>query len=224
MGLFSKNDVTGYNRQNVEELRNVINNTAQAAGSEIPEILKNGIITPISTAWYAPEAVKFFSDFAEIVKASGTAITEAFDSFRDAVQKAGANWAENTGGEVPSLAAIETVNLTLDVSAIQAADSAGSVTITGSDAENVAKKLPNIEEEIKSKLQDLAKNLDAETAFIGGGQSAALQDCFVRVSGEVHRIFKFLTEGEGSLQSQINQAVAKYGQVSEGISSAFNGS
>lgn len=59
---------------------------------------------------------------------------------------------------------------------------------------------------------------------MGHNQSAALQECFVKVSGEIHRIFQFLTEGDESLQGQIKAAVEKYKQIAEGISSAFNNS
>ena len=51
----------------------------------------------------------FFVFLGETVKASGTNITQAFDLFRAAVEEAGRNWAENTGGQAPSLAAIDNV-------------------------------------------------------------------------------------------------------------------
>lgn len=225
MGLFSRGnaggEVSGYNAANVNALRDVINSTAQQASSEIVERLHSDIIVPMSSAWYAPEAVEFFGGLAETVKASGQNITKAFDAFRTAVQSAGENWAENTGGEAPSLATIDEVELTLNVSDIQP-DNAGNVTIDEARATTIANSLPEVEEGIKSDLQTLAGNLSAETAFIGHGQADALQQCFVAVSGEVHKIFKYLTDGEESLQGQINKAVQKYQDVSTGISDAFN--
>jgi len=231
MGLFSgssNSSVTGYNCEQVNALRDVINNTAQEAGKGIVDRLHNEIITPMSTAWYAPEAQEFFEGFAETVKESGTNIQEAFDSFRDAVEKAGASWAENTGGEQPSLPTIDDVDLTLSVSEIQASNN-GDVTINSDEANAVANSLSQVEEEIKSDLESLAAKLDAASAFIGGGQASALQECFVTVSGEIHKIFKYLTEGEatdnghdGSLKGQITYAVQKYTDVSENISNSFN--
>lgn len=223
MGLFGfgGSEMTGYNCEQVNALRDVINNTAQEAGRNIVERLHSDIIVPMSTVWYAPEAVTFFEGFADIVKDSGTNITQAFDLFRAAVQAAGQNWAENTGGQAPELATLEEVILTLNVSDIQP-ENAGSVLIDEKQATNIANKLGQVEENIKSELQALANNLDAESAFIGHGQADALQKCFVNISGEIHKIFKYLTEGEKSLQGQINAAVTKYQEVSSGISNSFN--
>ena len=113
------------------------------------------------------------------------------------------------------------LELTLNVSDIQP-DNAGNVTIDEARATTIANSLPEVEEGIKSDLKTLAGNLSAETAFIGHGQADALQQCFVTVSGEIHKIFKYLTDGEESLQGQINKAVQKYQDVSTGISDAFN--
>lgn len=223
MGLFGGNsgETTGYNCEQVNALRDVINSTAQQAGQNIVERLHSDIIVPMSTVWYAPEAVDFFNGFAQTVKASGENITQAFDAYRGAVESAGKNWAENTGGEVPSLPTIDTVDLTLNVSDIQP-ENAGNVTIEEGQASQIASKLGEVEEGIKADLENLANNLDAESAFIGHGQGEALKQCFVTVSGELHKIFKYLTDGEESLQGQINKAVQKYQEVSSGISDAFN--
>lgn len=224
MGLFggsSGGEISGYNCSQVNALRDVINNTAQQAGTGITDRLHNDIIVPMSSVWYAPEAVQFFEGFATTVKASGENITAAFDSYREAVQQAGQNWAENTGGETPSLPSIDAVDLTLNVSDIQP-ENAGNVTIDEGQATSIANSLPQVEEGIKADLETLAQNLNAESAFIGHGQSDALRNCFVQISGEIHKIFKYLTEGEESLQSQISKAVSKYVDVSTGISDAFN--
>lgn len=213
---------TGYNATEINGLRDIINQTAQNAGDGIVQTLYDDIIVPMSTAWYAPEAVTFFEGFAETVKQSGENITKAFDSFRDAVEKAGVNWADNTGGEQPALAAIDQVELNLTVTDIKEKNDNGDVIIYSDSANTVANNLEEVENTIKENLENLAENLDAATAFIGGGQAEAIQDCFVEVSGEIHKIFKYLTEGEDSLQSQIKAADTKYGQVSTGISTAFN--
>lgn len=221
MGLFGNSgDVTGYNCQAVNELRTVINDIAQKSSTNIVERLHSDIIVPMSTVWYAPEAKTFFEGLASTVQASGEGITNAFDTFRAAVQTAGENWADNTGGERPSLPSIDKVDLTLNVTDIQESNG-GSVTIDGNQATAIASRLSEVEEGIKSDLQNLAGQLNAESAFIGHGQADALQQCFVTVSGEIHKIFKYLTEGEDSLQGQINKAVQKYQDVSGDIAGAF---
>ncbi len=220
-GWGSGGEISGYNCEQVNSLRDVINNIASQAGDGIVERLHSDIVVPMSSVWYAPEAVTFFEGFAETVKASGENITAAFDAFRGAVESAGKNWAENTGGEAPSLPAIDSVELDLNVSDIQS-DNGGSVTIDEGQAETIASSLTEVEDDIRSDLESLAEGLEAETAFLGHGQADALQSCFVKVSSEIHKIFKYLTDGEDSLQGQINKAVQKYSDVSKGISDAFN--
>lgn len=214
-------EISGYNCENINALRDVINSTASRAGAGIVERLHSDIIVPMSSVWYAPEAIEFFEGFAATVKASGENITAAFDAFRNAIESAGKNWAENTGGEMPSLPAIDAVELELNVSEIQP-ENGGNVTIDEGQATAIAGSLAEVEAGIKTDLENLAEGLNAETAFIGHGQADALQICFIQLSGELHKIFRYLTEGENSLQGQINKAVQKYVDVSLSISNAFN--
>jgi len=215
-------DGIGYNREEVEGLRTKINETAIKAGEGIVEILHSEIIIPMSSAWYAPEAVEFFTGFSDAVRKSGEFVTEAFDGFRETVQSAGKMWAENTKGDAPQLTAIDKVELNLTVSEIQPQEN-GKVIIYTTAAETVANKLPEVEANIKDRLQTLAEQLlNADQAFIGLGQADAIETCFSRVSGAVHQIFKFLTEGEDSLQSQIKKASEKYGELGQSVSNTFN--
>lgn len=220
MGLFD-GSTSGYNCEEVNALRNVINDTAQQAGEKILEELHDGVVVEMARAWYAPEAVEFFNGFAETVKASGEAITNAFDAYRGAIQEMGTRWAENTKGEAPNLPAIDQVELNLNVSDVQSDDN-GNIYIKENLATNIANNLPNVEEWIKNDLEKLANKLDAKSAFIGHGQADAARDCFTVVSGEIHRIFKYLTEGETNLQGEIKKAVRKYQQVSESVTNDFN--
>ncbi len=220
MGLYEGNgETSGYNCAQVNALRDVINSTAQNAANSIVEKLHSGIVKPMSSIWYAPEAVEFFQSFATVVQSTGQSITEAFDAFRDFVQQAGAHWAENTKGEVPNLPAIDLVELNLNVSEIQP-NNAGNVTINEGEATSLASNLGQVEEEIEAELKSLAENLSADSAFIGHSQAASLKDCFVKVSGAVESIFKFLTEGDESLQTAINKTVEKYQSVSEEVSNS----
>lgn len=212
---------TGYNKEQVEELRSAINTTAQSAAEGIIEKLGSGIITPISAAWFAPEAIEFFEKFAEVVAQSGANIQTIFETFKQYIEEAGANWAQNTGGEVPVLPTLDEITLNLDISAIKEKASNGDVGVFENDAMAVANGLNSVQEDIKANLESLAKQLDAATAFIGGSQAESIQNCFVAVSGEVHRIFSYLTEGEDSLRGALTKSVEKYGDVSESISTAF---
>lgn len=215
--LFGGGDETGYNCEKVEALRDVINSTAQKAGENIVEKLHSGIIVPMSSAWYAPEAQEFFNQFAEQVKGSGEAVTEVFNKFRGFVQDAGTDWASNTGGTAPQLAAIDNVELILNVSDIQP-DNGGTVEIFESEATKVAGSLGEVQSEIQSDLQNIAGDLTADTAFLGHGQAEAVQSCFEQISGEVSKIFGYLED----LSAEIEKAVNKYKSVAEEITSAFN--
>lgn len=214
-------NMTGYNSQNIAALRDVIDRTAQSVAEKVVTRLHDEIIRPISEVWHAPEAVDFFTKFAETVKGTGQNIRDIFDSFRKAVEQAGSIWAENTGGEAPTLGAISDVNLELPVREIQVKDSAGNVGIDEDAANKIANNLTNVEEEIKSDMEAVANELDASTAFLGHGQAEAVAECFIKINLEIHLIFKFLTEGDLSLQAQIISAAKKYGDVSVGIATGF---
>lgn len=214
-------NMTGYNSQNIAALRDVIDRTAQSVAEKVVTRLHDEIIRPISEAWHAPEAVDFFTKFAETVKGTGQNIRDIFDSFRKAVEQAGSIWAENTGGEAPTLGAISDVNLELPVREIQVKDSAGNVGIDEAAANKIANNLTNVEEEIKSDMEAVANELDASTAFLGHGQAEAVAECFIKINLEIHLIFKFLTEGDLSLQAQIISAAKKYGDVSVGVATGF---
>ncbi len=215
-------EVSGYNCEQINGLRDIINTTAQEAGEGIVDRLHSDIVTPMSSVWYTPEAVSFFEAFAATVKASGENIRKAFDTFRVAVEDSGKNWADNTGGEAPSLPELDSVELDLDVSEILPKTDNGDVVIDEGEATKIANSLPEVEASIKDDLEQLAQDLNADTAFIGHGQANAIQTCFTTVSGEVYRIFKYLTDGDDSLQSQINKAVEKHADVSTSIADAYN--
>lgn len=224
MGIFGggqKGDLSGYNCSQVNALRDVINNVAEKAGQSIVDRLHADIVVPMSSVWYAPEAITFFNGLAETVLKSGPNVTATFDAFRTAVQAAGNAWAENTGGERAVLSPISEIQLVLNVSDMKD-NNAGNVTIDETQATAIANSLGSVEQEMRKDLETLAGVLNAESAFIGHGQSDALRNCFVTLSGEIHKIFKYLTEGETGLQTQINKAVQKYQQVSSDVSSAFN--
>lgn len=213
---------TGYNKEQIEGLRDAINSTAQEAAQGIVEKLESGIVTPMSTIWYAEEGVEFFEKFADVVKQSGTNIHDVFQTFNDYVGQAGANWAENTKGEAPTMAAIDNIELVLNVSAILNTNEKGDRGIEREQANSVADNLEQVKSEIETTLKELAAKLDATTSFLGGNQAEAVQNCFVQVSGEVHKIFNYLTEGDDSLRSAIIKTAEKYGEVGEGVSTAFS--
>ena len=100
MGLFGKfGELFDYNYEQLNEVRDVINNLAGRTRNMIAEKLYHYVVVPISNVWYAPEAVEFFKDFSFIVKQSGENITEIFDDFRGEVELSGKNFAKNSGAK-----------------------------------------------------------------------------------------------------------------------------
>ncbi len=238
-------DKHGYNPTNVSELTNDIKEAYKNCTDGIVEILHDEIVVPISTAWYAPEACKFFGSDAkdgflgigavaadenslkEIVKKQSEAIFKCFDGFRQDIEKAGQMWYNNTSGEKESegnitLAAFDQIELDLNVSEIKAQDEAGNVILDGSGVGNVSKNLGTVQESIKTKMTAEKDKLDAATSFIGGGQATAIESCFGKLLEAIASIFKWLTEGDSSLQSCFDGAMNKYSEVASNIAEQYN--
>ena len=226
MGLFDgvfggSGEVSGYNKAKVEELRGVINDTAQSTASVIVEELTNYVVTPMSTAWYAEEAQEYFQTFKDVVAKTGQTITNVFDEFRQNVQDTGAAWAEATKGVAPTLEKIETVEVVLPVDAIQATNEAGDRSLDETAVENVKNSLSDCEEAIKNGLSGLAQNLDASTAFLGHNQGTQIQNCFVKVAEAVHQIFNYVLIGETGLEGALKAYKEKYANSATNVASSF---
>jgi len=236
----------GYNPQNVADLSTPISEAYENCVNGIVETLKEEIVTPISTAWYAPEACKFFGSDAtsgffgigatdadenslkEVVKSTSETIFKCFDGFRKDIESAGQNWFNNTSGTGEestgdiTLPEFKQIDLDLDVSAIEAQDGSGNVVLDDAGVKAVSDNLPQVQEDIKTKMTAEKDKLDAATSFIGGGQADAIEGCFERLLEAISTIFKWLSEGEDSLQSAFNAAMTKYGEVASNIASAYN--
>lgn len=231
----------GYNPQNVADLSTPISEAYENCVNGIVETLKEEIVTPISTAWYAPEACKFFGSDAkegggdadgnslkEVVKSTSETIFNCFDGFRKDIESAGQNWFNNTSGTGTestgdiTLPEFKQIDLDLDVSAIEAQDGSGNVVLDDAGVKAVSDNLAQVQEDIKAKMTAEKDKLDAATSFIGGGQADAIEGCFERLLEAISTIFKWLSEGEESLQSAFNAAMTKYGEVASNIAAAYN--
>ncbi len=204
------NNLIGYNCEQVEALRETINNIAKQTGEELIDTLQNYIIIPMSEVWFAPEAIKFFESFAETVKSSSGAITEAFDTVRQIIQQVGINWAEQTKGECPHLPPIDPVTLNLSIAAIKS-NHQGTIGIKQDEAQLIISKINDAEIKVQSYLESSISKLNAETSFLGNNQSESLQECFTKVSGEIHKIFTNINQ----LSEIINQSIAKYTEIAK---------
>ena len=221
--------VIGFSVEEINALRGKINDTAQSCAEGIVSKLEQSIVTPMSTIWYAGEAVEFFEAFKTTVSNTGTVIHDAFDSFRNSIQEAGKFWAENTHSPTsPELPALDEVTLDLNVDSIKAVEEGTNRSVIDpTRANSLAGSLEALEGEIRTYLEGQARQLDATTAFIGGDQASAITTCFEKVGGEVSKIFNFLYTGEGtedgkSLKENINAAVEKYQTMATDVSTTYN--
>ena len=220
--MASNADMTGYNPEEVTDLGPEVKKSSENVATIIKEKVENGIIQPISTEWYAQEAVDFFTAFAETVKQTGTAIAEAFDSFIASIESAGNNWAENVKGDQVTLERVGEINIDISIEEIKAKDEQGNIGIREEEARGVADKLGEVRTDIETSLSEEAQKLNAETAFLGHDQAQAVTNCFDAVNKAVSKIFDFLIEGDNNLQSQITAAVDKYGEIGTETANAFN--
>lgn len=221
-GVGASGEFIGYNREAIEGLRDVIFTIAEKASATITDTMQAEIVDKMANLWYAPDAVTFFNDFATRVSNSAVKFNEVFDSFRQNIENAGVLWAEQTGGDNPSLSEISSIELTLSVASIQD-NHDGNIFINADEATALANKLELVKGSIKTSLATLANELDVATAFIGGGQSGAIETCFAGVMDLVNDIFKYLTEdssdGSLSLATMIKNSADKYTTTASTISS-----
>ena len=236
----------GFNKEKVEELSNPIKKVYYNCVQGILEEIKKGVVDPMSHAWYAPEACAFFGDaepgitvdeenLKKIVKDETDGIFKCFDGFRKDIQEAGQHWYNNTkagnsngeanaekGGNEVQLATFDKKDLELNVTPISKQDGAGNIYLDPDAVDKVVKGLPDCQKAIADRMLKEKTILNATTAFIGGGQSEAIDKCFVELLKAVSKIFKWLSEGEGSLDKAFTKASIKYDKIAKGIADRYN--
>ena len=214
----------GYNAQQVAELRTAINEACKESVSKVSEELTSWIVKPMSTAWYAEEAQTYFEGFKEQVKSSCTTIQQVFDGFRANILQTATDWANATGAGdagIPELTAIDTPEIEFSVEAIENMDGSGNRFLDEDAVQAVIGDIPSCEEAISSDLQAIAQKLDASASFLGGGQAAAMQDCFVKVAEAVHQIFQFILTGDKSLNTALTDFKTKYTGSAANVATSY---
>ena len=223
MGLFGGSDVSGFNLEAVENLHVTINDAAKSAGECVVGSLTKYVVTPMADAWYAEEAQQYFKTFStDVVAKSGESIQKIFQQFQDNVVKTGNDWAKATGASVVvKMADVDPVIINLSVDAIKATKN-GDRALDEGAVQNVISSLSKCEDEIKTTLASQAKQLDASTAFLGHGQSDAVQDCFVKVSESIHKIFEYILLGNDALSGALTKYKEKYITSAKNVATSFN--
>ena len=214
---------SGFNAGKVVALRKDINKAAKSVGEHIVDEIENGVIIPMSSAWYAEEAQKYFEKFAEAVARVGEAVTQLFDGFRGNVQTTGQEWSTATGStEEIVLPAIDKVELVLKTTAIKAKDGAGNRYLDENKVIQIAGQLETVESKIQTELKNIANQLDASTSFLGHNQGEAIKNCFEKVAEEVHNIFTRFLVGDDSLFDALHKFKNKYAESATNVATSFN--
>ncbi len=220
----------GYNPEKVVELGEEIVSACDNVMKIIVNILQTDLINPISQAWYTPEGKAYFDSFAKHVKNLRLGVYQTFLSFKNSIQTTADEWAKlsvgNSGLEAPTvnLASLNFPDAELDVSVILDKREDGDIGIDVDKAQTVANGLGTAQQSITNGINAIAQSVTASAAFLGGGQSAAINSCFTSINTAVSDVFKILTEGNGESQSiseAIKIASANHTNFGAEVSSAF---
>ena len=158
----------GYNKENIEALRGVVERAYAQMVTAVPSIVRNGIIIPISTVWYTQEGYNYFQAFGRAVNSTSILMHDCYQAFIDDIQNAGAAWAETTGNERPVLGVIDQAPMYVAVDEIQAVDSNGSAVIDVEAARGIANGLSAVKEEILEKAREINPASDIRLGVIEG--------------------------------------------------------
>ena len=205
-------EVAGYNHTKVNEVGNKINSTYGDVVKTVTQKVYDGIVVPMSTKWYAPEAVDEFKKVKTAIEGMEDGMHKAYKAFRDWVQDCGTEWAGQTGGTAPNLPDVGNKHQDLNVGIIKK-DKNNDVILDEAGAIAVAGQVSAIHTACLNYLKTKHGELTADTAFIGHGQAAAATACFVRVADSLNSAFSVLDE----LAPMLEGYAAKYKQVGEQI-------
>ncbi|MBQ6405025.1 MAG: hypothetical protein IJJ63_03110 [Bacilli bacterium] len=201
---------SGYNKKQIDGLDTVINTAMKEVGDAIVNKLEEDLVKKVGEKWYAQEAKDYFKDVHDDIAKSGETIQGIFSKFRDALQQSGESWANTTKNAAPSIGAIKNLSLNLNTSSIKILRDDGAAVLYEKDVNTIADGLDNVEKDLKTVILKYKEELDASTAFIGHGQSEAINDCFNRILEEVHKLFQKLLVGDGSVKVALKGFKEKY--------------
>ena len=204
----------GYNKENIESIREEINNQAQDTAKKIVSNI-NSIVSSISELWFSEVAVEYFKEFANDISSYAPKITNAFEQFNQKIAEAGAEWAAKTEVEAPNLAPIDSVTLDIDISPIKAVNAGGDRYITTGLAEEVSSLVSIAKGDITEYITDIAERADVSLAFIGGEQSEGVRNCASALKQYVEDMLSFLDSGEHSIVTKLEAYDTEYQRTAQ---------
>lgn len=218
-------DALGYNTEEVEAIGEGINKYANQTGEVIVTAIKTNIVDKVAEEWVSEAAVEYFDQFKDELKQKEASITEVFQNFSDHIGKAGQNWADQTKGTAPTMPAVDTVTLDLDVSSMKATDGNGDRYMYEDIEEKVKGYVENARTEILSAFDNMESEINAETAFFGGGQSEAVQEAASSLGDQVNTMLdEVISSDSGSLITAIQNYKSEYSDTATSNASSFEDS
>lgn len=218
-------DALGYNTEEVEAIGEGINKYANQTGEVIVTAIKTNIVDKVAEEWVSEAAVEYFDQFKDELKQKEASITEVFQNFSDQIGKAGQNWADQTKGTAPTMPAVDTVTLDLDVSSMKATDGNGDRYMYEDIEEKVKGYVENARTEILSAFANMESEINAETAFFGGGQSEAVQEAASSLGDQVNTMLdEVISSDSGSLITAIQNYKSEYSDTATSNASSFEDS
>lgn len=218
-------DALGYNTEEVEAIGEGINKYANQTGEVIVTAIKTNIVDKVAEEWVSEAAVEYFDQFKDELKQKEASITEVFQNFSDQIGKAGQNWADQTKGTAPTMPAVDTVTLDLDVSSMKATDGNGDRYMYEDIEEKVKGYVENARTEILSAFANMESEINAETAFFGGGQPEAVQEAASSLGDQVNTMLdEVISSDSGSLITAIQNYKSEYSDTATSNASIFEDS
>ena len=218
-------DALGYNTEEVEAIGEGINKYANQTGEVIVTAIKTNIVDKVAEEWVSEVAVEYFDQFKDELKQKEASITEVFQNFSDQIGNAGQNWADQTKGTAPTMPAVDTVTLDLDVSSMKATDGNGDRYMYEDIEEKVKGYVENARTEILSAFANMESEINAETAFFGGGQSEAVQEAASSLGDQVNTMLdEVISSDSGSLITAIQNYKSEYSDTATSNASSFEDS
>ena len=194
-------------------------------GEVIVTAIKTNIVDKVAEEWVSEAAVEYFDQFKDELKQKEASITEVFQNFSDQIGKAGQNWADQTKGTAPTMPAVDTVTLDLDVSSMKATDGNGDRYMYEDIEEKVKGYVENARTEILSAFANMESEINAETAFFGGGQSEAVQEAASSLGDQVNTMLdEVISSDSGSLITAIQNYKSEYSDTATSNASSFEDS
>ena len=204
----------GYNDTKCKEIDVGIEECYQEIVTIIKEAIEQEIVTPMSKAWYAEDAVEYMKEFrANTIRISDD-IQKIFQNFRDQMQSDIDNW--NTQTKNPSGTQLQDVSektVDIDVSAMQPVDGEGNRYISNTIATDVVTWVANCLKVVNDRgTQVIADH--SIGSYIGEKQNDAANAALQAVLLAVEGVLVYLIVGENAI------AVVTAGKQQEYIATA----